>query len=102
MSGVMRLPASEAVDELVWGIVVGVVWSLGRGSCFRPARLVMKYSHTMPRFAQRAHVGFSLLHLTLETAQASQLSRSLGAAGCVERRDERVCATGEATVAMIK
>jgi hypothetical protein len=49
----------------------------GRGSCFRPARLVAKYSQRRPRLAHRAHSGFSLLHLSLDTAQALQLSRSL-------------------------
>ncbi len=48
-----------------------------RGSCFRPARLVAKYSQRWPRFAQRAHTGFSLLHLILETAHVLQLSRNL-------------------------
>ena len=38
--------------------------------CFLPPRLVAKYSHAIPRFAQRAHVGFSLLHFSLEAAQA--------------------------------
>ena len=34
-----------------------------------------------PRFAQREHVGFALQHFNLDFAQASQLSRSLGAVG---------------------
>ena len=81
--------------------LVIVVVLLGRGSCFRPARLVTKYSHRMPRFAQRAQIGFSLLHLTLEAAQALQLSRSFGAAGTVDRREVRLRASGEWSAAMI-
>lgn len=50
---------------------------------FRPPRLVAMYSHVMPRFAQREHVGFSLGHFNLLYAQAWQLSRSLGPAGAV-------------------
>jgi hypothetical protein len=43
----------------------------------------------MPRFAQRAHVGFSLLHLSLEAAHRLQLSRSLGQLGVeIERAEE--------------
>lgn len=38
--------------------------------CFLPPRFVAKYSQAIPRFAQRAHVGFSLLHFSLEAAQA--------------------------------
>lgn len=49
--------------------------------CFLPPRFVTKYSQEIPRFEQRAHVGFSLLHFSLEAAQAWQLSRNLGAAG---------------------
>ena len=44
----------------------------------RPARFVATYSHVSPRFPQRVQVGRFLEHLTLATAQASQLSRSLG------------------------
>lgn len=40
-----------------------------RLACFRPARLVAKYSHVLPRFSQRAHVGLSLLHLSLDAEQ---------------------------------
>jgi hypothetical protein len=43
----------------------------------RPARLVTKYSQGFPCFAQRAQIGFSLLHLIFEAAQRLQLSRSL-------------------------
>lgn len=43
-----------------------------------PVRLVAKYSHRVPRFAQRAQDGLFLLQRTLDLAQASQLSRSLG------------------------
>lgn len=67
--------------------VFGKSWVTGgRLPCFRPARLVAKYSHTMPRFAHRAQVGFSLLHLSLDAAQRLQLSRSLGPAGAMLRR----------------
>lgn len=59
----------------------------------------------MPRFAQRTQVGFSLLHLTLEAAQAWQLSRSLGAAEPVDQRADagagRVSTSGECSTAMI-
>lgn len=102
----VKIPVSKEVDELAPG--VGKAWvtfvvSIGRVSCLRPARLVTKYSHARPRFAQRAHVGFSLLHLTLEAAQAWQLSRSLGAAGTVDRRARagRVSTSGECTAAMV-
>jgi hypothetical protein len=44
----------------------------------RPVRLDAVYSHARPRREQRIHVGFSLLHLTLELAQFEQLSLSLG------------------------
>ena len=62
-----------------------------------------QYSHLTSFFVQRAHVGFSLSHLTLEAEQASQLSRSLGAAGYV---DLRACAglvrpSGECTIAIL-
>lgn len=80
--GDTKLPISEELDELDPGnaFVAFVVLS-----CFLPARLVTKYSQVRLRFAQRAHVGFSLLHLTLEAAQEWQLSRSLGAAVPVDR-----------------
>lgn len=42
------------------------------------------YSHLSPRLSQRVQVGFFLVHLTLAAAQASQLSRSLGALGAVD------------------
>ena len=84
--GDVKLLISEELDELDPGnaFVVFVV-SFDRLSCFRPARLVTKYWQVRLRFAQRAHVGFSLLHLTLEAAQEWQLSRSLGAAVAVDR-----------------
>lgn len=44
----------------------------------RPARFVTMYSHGVSLFAQRPHIGLTLLHLTLEDAQAWQLSRSTG------------------------
>jgi hypothetical protein len=102
--GDVRTAVSEEVDKLDPGdscVVFGV--SLGRVWRSRPARLVTQYSHTRPRFAQRPHVGFSLLHLTLESAQARQLHRSLGAAGTVDRRvgAERVNTSGEYTAAMV-
>lgn len=50
---------------------------------FRPPRLLAKYSQTIPRFAQRAQVGLSLLHLSLDAAHPLQLSRNFGAAGTV-------------------
>lgn len=89
---------SKEEDELV---LLLVVVPHVRGSCFLPARLVAKYSHVMPCLVQRAHVGLSLLHLTLEAAHGWQLSRSLGAAGTVDLRDVRVCTSGEFTAAMI-
>ena len=45
---------------------------------FRPERLISEYWQTMLRFEQRAHVGFSLLHLILDAEQLLQLTRSLG------------------------
>ena len=42
------------------------------------------YSQLSPRLSQRVQVGFFLVHLTLAAAQASQLSRSLGALGAVD------------------
>ena len=60
------------------------------------------YLHRRPRFTHREHVGFSFWHLTLDKAQAWQLSRSLGAAEVVELRaveelleDELVPSPGE-------
>lgn len=50
----------------------------------RPARRVTKYSHARPRFSHRSHVGFFLLHLTLEAEHAWQLSRSFGAGRLLE------------------
>lgn len=102
--GDVKILVSEEVDELDSGNAwITFVVSLGRVSCLRPARLVAKYSHARPRFAQRAHVGFSLLHLTLEAAQEWQLSRSLGAAGIVDRRAcaGRVSTSAEFTAAMV-
>lgn len=46
-------------------------------SRLRPGRFVKKYSHAMLRLSHLEHVGFCLGHLTLDTAQAWQLSRSL-------------------------
>lgn len=66
---------------------------LSRLSCLRPARLVATYSHAALRFSQREQVGFPLLHLTLEAAQAWQLSRSLGPGRIVDRRDGAGCVT---------
>ncbi len=106
LGGDVKIPVSDELDELD-ELDAGVakapfVASLGRVSCLRPARLVAKYSHVMPRFAQRAQVGFSLLHLTLDAAQGWQLSRSLGTAGIVDRRAGAGWATasGEGTAAM--
>jgi hypothetical protein len=56
-----------------------------RLACFLPPRFVAKYSQVILRLAQRAHVGFSLLHFNFEAAQAWQLSRSFGAAGAGPR-----------------
>jgi hypothetical protein len=39
-------------------------------SCFRPGRLVMRYSQVVPRLEHREQIGFSLEHRTLDTAQA--------------------------------
>lgn len=39
-----------------------------------------RYSHFRPRFAHREELGFSSWHLTLEDAQAWQVSLNLGAA----------------------
>jgi hypothetical protein len=50
-----------------------------------PGRLVIKYWQLMPRESQREHDGFSLGHLTLDVAQAWQLSRSLVPEGAVLR-----------------
>lgn len=96
----VRIPISE-VDELVPGN--GGVTFVLRASCLRPARLVTKYSHGKPRLPQRAHVGFSLLHLTLEAAQAWQLSRSLGAAETADCRIGAGCVrgSGECISAMV-
>ena len=69
-------------------VVSGTGWGfLSRLPCFRPARLVARYSHFLPLLVQREHVGFSVLHFTLEAAQAWQLLRSLGvgASGAGER-----------------
>lgn len=104
MLGDVEILVSEEVDELDPGKAwVTFGFSLGRASCLRPARLVTKYSHVRPRFAQRAHVGFSLLHLILEAAQTWQLSRSLGVEETVVRRAgaERVSPFGECTSAMM-
>lgn len=59
------VPAAEATASLL------AEWDV------RPVRLEAAYSHTMPRREQRVHVGFSLLHLSLELAQPVQLSLSL-------------------------
>lgn len=84
--GDIELPVPEELEELDPGSAcVAFAVLLDLLSCFRPARLVTKYSHVRLRLAQRAHVGFSLLHLTLEAAQEWQLSRSLGAAVAVDR-----------------
>lgn len=45
-------------------------------SRLRPGRLARKYWHVMPRHWHFEHDGFSLGHLTLDMAQAWQLSRS--------------------------
>lgn len=45
-------------------------------SRLRPGRLAKKYWHVIPRHSHFEHDGFSLGHLTLDTAQAWQLSRS--------------------------
>lgn len=58
--------------------------------CFRPARLVSKYSQAKPRFAQRVHVGFSRLHLILDAAQLLQVLRSLRPVGEMLRRGSEV------------
>ena len=42
----------------------------------RPARLAALYTHGCRCLAQRAHVGFSLLHPTFVAAHESQLFRS--------------------------
>ena len=102
--GDVKAPVSEEVGEADPGnTCVAFVVSFGRLSCFRPARFVAKYSHVTPRFPQRAQVGFSLLHLTLEAAQAWQLSRSLGTGGTIDRRAcaGRVAASGGCTAAIV-
>jgi hypothetical protein len=88
------------VDEPAW--VTVVVVSVGRGPYLRPARLVTTYSQNTPRLMQRAQEGFCLLHLTLEAAHASQLSRSLGAAGTVELLEGLFCPCEKLTNDMIK
>jgi hypothetical protein len=81
-----------AVDWNSCGLLAGMLCSwatgsasaVGGGASFclaardvRPVRLETMYPHTRPRRAQRMHVGFSLLHLTLEFEQLKQLSLSL-------------------------
>lgn len=53
------------------------VLALSRVVCALPALRDKTYWHFLPRLAQRAHVGFSLLHFSFEAAQWWQLSRSL-------------------------
>lgn len=102
--GDVKFPISRESDELDPGnAFVAFVRSFDRLSCFRPARLVTKYWQVRLRFAQRAHVGFSLLHLTLEAAQEWQLSRNLGAAVPVDRDPgtEPVSTSGGRIAAMV-
>lgn len=56
-------------------------WAFHWEKLLRPTRLVVPYTQGIPFRAQRAQVGFSLGHLSLEFAQASQLSLSLGREG---------------------
>lgn len=49
-----------------------------RGAGLRPPLLDLTYLHVMPRATHFEQDGFCLWHLTLEVAQATQLSRSLG------------------------
>lgn len=53
------------------------VLDLGRVVCALPALRDKTYWHFLPRFAHRAHEGFSLPHFNFEVAQWWQLSRSL-------------------------
>lgn len=46
-------------------------------ACFLPALRVTKYWQDLPRLAHREHIGFSLVHRSLDEAQAWQLSLSL-------------------------
>lgn len=56
-------------------------WAFHCEKLLRPTRRVVPYTQGMPFLMQRAQVGFSLGHFSLEFAQASQLSLSLGRVG---------------------
>ena len=71
------------------------VLTLCRLSRLRPGRFEWKYSQVRPRPAQREQVGFCLWHLTLESAQAWQLSRSLDVVGSLTAGlDDGACESG--------
>lgn len=57
-----------------------------RAAGLRPPRFDLTYSHGMARATHFEHEGFSLWHLTLDAAHATQLSRSLGMAGAEDGR----------------
>lgn len=57
-------------------LVLFPVLLLAMFSRLRPGRLAKKYWHVIPRHSHFEHDGFSLGHLTLDMAQAWQLSRS--------------------------
>lgn len=73
------VPGSSRINEVFVpiGLHVSPVSIPQRFSRFLPGRFVAKYSQAIPRFLHRAHVGFSLGHRTLDTAQEWQLSRIL-------------------------
>jgi hypothetical protein len=76
---VLRFTVAEMDERWFWVVEVGPAATFGRAVCWRPARLVTRYSHVTPRLAHLMQVGFFLSHFTLDAAHGSQLSRSLGA-----------------------
>lgn len=58
-------PAADGVLEDAESVVL----VLSRVVCALPALRDKTYWHFLPRFAQRAHVGFSRLHFSFEAAQ---------------------------------
>ena len=78
----------------LWAVVLFMLLLDAEISRRRPGRFMKKYSQATPRLSHLEHVGFSLGHLTLETAHEWQQSRSLELVAPTPRADGCPCVYG--------
>jgi hypothetical protein len=71
----LRLVRLRLVRRTVASLSSSLDSLVRRDRAFLPVRWVTRYSHFVPRLAQRAHRGFSFEHLVLDAAHDWQLSR---------------------------